>query len=45
MHEYIDVDNNEPTNGDEVEDGNEDLEDELSESSNLYINIRLIDYI
>lgn len=32
------------TNGDEVDDADEDPEDELSESSNLYINIRLIDY-
>ncbi|KAG1895337.1 uncharacterized protein F5891DRAFT_960313 [Suillus fuscotomentosus] len=44
LHEYIDLDNNEPANGDEVDDADDDPEDELSESSNPYINIRLIDY-
>ncbi|KAG1900838.1 uncharacterized protein F5891DRAFT_1188325 [Suillus fuscotomentosus] len=29
LHEYIDLDNNEPANGDEVDDADEDPEDEL----------------
>ncbi|KAG1900818.1 uncharacterized protein F5891DRAFT_980034 [Suillus fuscotomentosus] len=30
LHEYIDLDNNEPANGDEVDDADEDPEDELN---------------